>query len=294
VCGSIARLMSKIVLLGTGNGKADPQRFSPASVVWLEDEPVLVDVGNGALLRLRAAGIAPGSIRTLFLTHLHFDHYSDYPYLVIEPLIGEAAFDRGNLTVYGPPGTERLVRNFEHTYDVELDGYAGLEGYERVRELSRANVIEISEGWSSEVGGWQVSARMVDHGVVRLPCFGYRFDSPEGTSVAFSGDTVPCDATAELARGVDLLVHECNFPDEEVETRKRLGFAWYIHSTPSGVGRVARAAEAKRLALNHFVGWNDFSAEHEPYEWDSIAPPIIAKDYDGDIVVGADLMELEF
>jgi ribonuclease Z len=285
--------LSGVVLLGTGNGKADPERFSPANVIWLGDEPVLVDCGNGALLRLRAAGIPPGSIRTLLLTHLHFDHYSDYPYLVIEPLIGEAAFDRGNLTVYGPPGTERLVRLFEQAYDVEMDGYAALEGYERARELCRANVIEIHEGWSTTLHGWRVSARMVDHGVVRLPCFAYRFDGPDGRSVAFSGDTVPCDAMAELARGVDLLVHECNFPDEEVETRKRLGFAWYIHSTPSGVGKVARAAGAKRLALNHFVGWNDFSAEHEPYDWDTIAPPAIGKDYDGEIIVGRDLMRLE-
>jgi ribonuclease Z len=286
--------MSRVVLLGTGNGKADPERFSPANVLWLGDEPVLVDCGNGAVLRLRAAGVPPGAIHKVFLTHLHFDHYSDLPYLVIEPLIGEAAFDRGNLTVYGPPGTERLVRHFERAYDVELDGYAALEGYERARELARSHVVEISEGWSREINGWRVSARMVDHGVVRLPCFAFRFDGPEGQAVAFSGDTVPCQAMAELAREVDLLIHECNFPDEEVETRKRLGFAWYIHSTPSGVGPIARAARAKKLALNHFVGWNDFSVEHEPYEWDSIAPPVISKDYEGELIIGRDLLQIDF
>jgi ribonuclease Z len=286
--------MSRVVLLGTGNGKADPERFSPASVLWLGEEPVLVDCGNGALLRLRAAGVPPGSIRKVFLTHLHFDHYSDLPYLVIEPLIGEAAFDRGNLTVYGPPGTERLVRYFEQAYDVELDGYAALEGYERARELARSHVVEISEGWSAEINGWRVSARMVDHGVVRLPCFAFRFDGPEGRAVAFSGDTVPCRAMAELAHQVDLLIHECNFPDEEVETRKRLGFAWYIHSTPSGVGPIAQAAEAKKLALNHFVGWNDFSAQHEPYEWDAIAPPIVSRDYGGELIIGRDLLQIDF
>ncbi len=35
-------------LLGTGAGKADPERFSPSNVVWLGSEPVLVDCGNGA------------------------------------------------------------------------------------------------------------------------------------------------------------------------------------------------------------------------------------------------------
>ena len=281
-----------IVLLGTGNGKADPARFSPSSVVWIDDEPVLIDCGNGALLRLREAGIPPGSIRRVFLTHLHFDHYSDLPYLAIEPLVGEAAFSRGKLQVYGPPGTERLVRALEHAYDVEMDGYACIEGYERVRELVRSDVVEFHEGWQFELRGTRVTARMVDHGVVKLPCFAFRFDSPTGESVVFSGDTVPCDGLVALAEGVDLLVHECNFPDEEVETRKQLGYAWYIHSTPSGVADVARRAQPKTLVLNHLVGWNDFSAEPQPYVWEEIAPPVIAPAFDGILVVGHDLLKL--
>lgn len=284
--------MTRVILLGTGNGKADPNRFSPSSLIWLDSEPVLVDCGNGALLRMREAGVAPSEIRRVFLTHLHFDHYSDYPYLMIEPLVGEGAFDRGQVIVYGPPGTERLVRHFEETYDVELDGYAALKGYERVRDQMRAKVIEIYEGWSTDLLGWKVSATMVDHGVVKLPCFAFKFTSPEQETVVFSGDTVPCDAVAEFAKGVDLLVHECNFPDEEVETRKKLGIAWYIHSTPSGVARIAHQANPKRLALNHFVGWNDFSADHEAYLWDEIAPPAISSAFDGELILGQDMLEL--
>lgn len=282
----------RIVLLGTGNGKADPARFSPSNVVWLGDEPVLVDCGNGALLRLRGAGIPPGSVRRVFLTHLHFDHYSDLPYLAIEPLVGEAAFERGKLQVYGPPGTERLVRALEQAYDVEMDGYACLEGYERVRDLVRSTVVEIYEGWAIEINGTLVTARMVDHGIVKLPCFAFRFDAPTGTSVVFSGDTVPCEAIVALAEGVDILVHECNFPDEEVETRKRLGYAWYIHSTPSGVAEVARRTQPKTLVVNHLVGWNDFSDEHEPYLWDEIVPPVVGPAFDGRLIVGRDLLEV--
>jgi ribonuclease Z len=283
--------MNRVVLLGTGNGKADPNRFSPSSLIWLGPEPVLIDCGNGALLRMRQVGVAPSAIRQVFLTHLHFDHYSDYPYLMIEPLVGEGAFDRGPVTVYGPPGTERLVRLFEQTYDVELDGYAALDGYERVREQMRSNVVEIHQGWSIDLRGWTISATMVDHGVVKLPCFAYKFTSPARQTVVFSGDTVPCDAMAEFANDADLLVHECNFPDEEVETRKRLGIAWYIHSTPRGVARIARQAKPKKLALNHFVGWNDFSNEREPYVWPEIAPPLITPHFEGELILGEDMLE---
>jgi ribonuclease BN (tRNA processing enzyme) len=134
---------------------------------------------------------------------------------------------------------------------------------------------------------------MVDHGIVKLPCFAFRFETSEGSSAVFSGDTVPCDAMVELAEGVDLLVHECNFPDEEVETRKQLGYAWYIHSTPKGVAEVARRAAPTRLALNHFVGWNDFSEEHEAYVWEEIAPPVVQPAFDGELIIGHDLLSLE-
>ena len=97
----------KAMLLGTGAGRADPQRYSPSNIVWVGDEPILVDCGSGSLLRMRQAGIYPADVRRVFLTHLHYDHYADYGYLAIEPLIGEAAYDRGRLQVYGPPGTTR-------------------------------------------------------------------------------------------------------------------------------------------------------------------------------------------
>lgn len=285
--------MIRAVLLGTGAGKADPSRFSPSNVVWVGDEPVLVDCGAGALFRLREAGIYPGEVRTVFLTHLHYDHYADYPYLVIEPLIGEAAFARGNLTVYGPPGTARLVRNFERTYDVELDSYASLAGYERCRELARANVVEIHDGWTIDLGKWRVTAAQVDHGVVEIPSFAYRFQDPDGRSLVFSGDTVPCPGIVELARGAGTLVYESTLPESEVELRKERGFAWYIHSTPRQAGQVAREAEVGRLVLNHFAAWNSFTPEREAYDWDAIAAPVVAEEFAGEVVVGRDLLEVE-
>jgi ribonuclease Z len=285
-------MSARALLLGTGAGKADPTRFSPANVVWLGDEPVLVDCGNGALLRLRAAGIYPSQIHRVFLTHLHYDHYADYPYLMIEPLIGEAAFERGRLEVIGPPGTARLVRNIEAAYDVEIDSYAYLPGYERTRELCRARVTEAYHGWQTEIAGWRITVGQVDHGIVEIPSFGYRFESPEGRSIVFSGDTVPCHGIVELARDTDVLVHESTLPDSEVEVRKQRGFAWRIHSTPGDAGRVAHEAGVRRLVLNHFAAWNSFEPGRPVYDWQRIAPPAVRNHFDGQLVLGEDLMEV--
>lgn len=284
----------RAILLGTGAGKADPNRFSPSNLIWLGDEPVLVDCGNGALLRLREAGVYPGDVRRVFFTHLHYDHYADYPYLMIEPLIGEAAFDRGRLQVFGPPGTERLVRSFERTYDPEIDTYAYLEGYERTRELCRADVVETYEGWNIELDGWRITTAQVDHGAVKIPSFAYRFESPEGKGIVFSGDTVPCEGIVRLARNADVLVYESTLPEHEVELRKQRGFAWYIHSTPRHAGRVARDAGARKLVLNHFAAWNSFVEGRPSYDWHELAPPSVRSEYDGELVIGHDLLEIEF
>ncbi len=50
----------------------------------------------------------------------------------------------------------------------------------------------------------------------------------------------------EQIRGVDLLVHECYFPDGMEEMAERTG-----HCCATPVAEVARAAGVKRLLLSH-------------------------------------------
>jgi ribonuclease Z len=176
---------------------------------------------------------------------------------------------------------------------VEIDSYAYLEGYERTRELVRAEVVETYEGWSTELDGWRITTRQVDHGLVKIPSFAYRFDGPSGESLVFSGDTVPCEGIVELARGADVLVYESTLPEHEVELRKQHGFAWWIHSTPRHAGQVARQADVGKLVLNHFAAWNAFVPGKPVYAWNELAPPVIREEWDGDVVVGSDLLELE-
>jgi ribonuclease BN (tRNA processing enzyme) len=65
-----------------------------------------------------------------------------------------------------------------------------------------------------------------------LECFGLRVEI-EGRTLAYSGDSVLCDALVELAEGADVFVVECSCweggcgphlsPDDIRELRRRLG-----------------------------------------------------------------------
>ena len=76
----------------------------------------------------------------------------------------------------------------------------------------------------------------------------YRFDWPD-RSLAYVTDTTadPQADYIEFIRNVDLLIHECNFPDELADYAEKTG---HSHTTP--VAHVAAESDAKRLVLVHF------------------------------------------
>ena len=57
--------------------------------------------------------------------------------------------------------------------------------------------------------------------------------------MCYSSDTQPCDNMVELARGVDVLIHEA--------TGEKMG-----HSSPEQAGEIAQRAGAGQLLLIHY------------------------------------------
>ena len=80
-----------------------------------------------------------------------------------------------------------------------------------------------------------------------MPCYGFHLDTPGG-SLAYVTDTYgePGASYMEKIRGVDVLLHECCFTDNDQESARRAG---HSHITP--VAQLAAEAQVGRLVLIH-------------------------------------------
>src|SRR5712692_8741593 len=115
---------TQIVLLGTGNPPADPERSGPATAIVVNGTPYLIDFGAGVVRRAAAAvadrgitALEPTNLRVVFVTHLHSDHTVGYPDLILTPwVLGR----RVPLEVYGPPGIKAMTEHLLQAYSADF------------------------------------------------------------------------------------------------------------------------------------------------------------------------------
>jgi ribonuclease BN (tRNA processing enzyme) len=200
--------MIRIHVLGAGGATPLPGRSPAAYHVDIDGGPILMDPGPGALVRLVAAGLAPrgvDDVELVLLSHLHPDHSLD---LVAVLFAAHSPLPEREdpLRVWGPPGLAAWLEQLRGVWGRWLDP--------RRRELE---VIELEAGRAVALpGGGALEPFVVDHPQDRLAqqCLGYVFTDGAGRRAVYSGDTGPCAALTDAARGADLLVVECSTTDE--------------------------------------------------------------------------------
>ncbi|MGB5288141.1 MAG: MBL fold metallo-hydrolase [Ignavibacteriaceae bacterium] len=74
----------KITFLGTSSGKTSSKRFHSSILFSSEKYNLLVDTGDGISRAFISNGIKFNSINGILLTHLHPDHFSGLPALIVQ------------------------------------------------------------------------------------------------------------------------------------------------------------------------------------------------------------------
>jgi ribonuclease Z len=278
-----------VTLLGTGGPRPDPARHGPALLVHVADDQLLFDAGRGVVLQLVRAGAPLAHVGPVFLTHHHFDHIVDLADVMLTSWL--AGRER-SLSVIGPAGTRAVVAALlERVYDKDIQFRS--QGEPAIGGWKPVDAHDAEPGVVHEGRGWRVIAEHVVHGHGldfsadfrhRWRCFGYRVETPQGI-LAISGDTVQCEGLSRLARGADVLVQCCYLATAEITTDHMRQVARHTLACGDTVGAIARDAGVKRLVLTHFRQKSSTMLQTLAAE--------VRRDYDGEVLIGEDLLSVE-
>ena len=210
--------------------------------VTLEDGGVLIlDAGTG--IRTLGFALAAGMPNiNILLTHLHLDHIQGL--MFFPPCFKTDS----RITIWGPASPEASL---EHRVARYIS--APLSPVE-VRELPCDVAFRDTPASEWEIGSARIRAESVTH---RGPTLGYRI-TEGGTSLCYIPDHepglgAPLDSVEpewisgfDLARGAQLLIHDCQYTDQEYPEHVGWG-----HSPLGDTLTFARRTEAERLLLFH-------------------------------------------
>lgn len=245
----------KVTILGSGGSAVSAKRACPSFIV---DDSMLLDIGPGALKNLRVSRLETERISRVFISHTHADHISDLiPFLWAIQIDGRL----NALEVRGPPG-------FKQTFQKLLECTSTPDGFFKFP----LTVSELDFGRKEDL----VSTCRTSHAV---PTLAFRIEL-NGKSLCYSADTSFCPAVVELARNVDLLIHESTFLQDQEKIAELTH-----HSTARMAGKAGKMAEAKQLALFHIPPPND----HREDEFHREA----VEAYGDEVIISTDLLSLQ-
>ncbi len=218
----------KITLLGTGVAIPQKDRMQSGLMIDAEGDsgcsPVLFDCGCGVLQRIFESGYRHTDITNVFLSHLHLDHCGD----VLALVKANWLCDVTKLNLWGPVGTGEWLDDL-------------LVAYPYMQDKAKIEVTELSPRQVVRVERLEVECVRTVHA---LPSLGFKVTA-NGKKMIYSGDTEPVvdiiDAI-NVSDGIDLLIHECSFPDTFDVTN---------HTTPGTLAKMLRGSSIGRIVLTH-------------------------------------------
>jgi len=271
---------SQIVLLGTGNPNADPERFGPSVAIIVNQTPYIVDCGAGVVRRAAAAhqagvfALEVSKLKYAFLTHLHSDHTVGYADLILTPWVLER---EEPIEVYGPPGIRYMTEHILSAYQEDIT--TRLKGLEPANDAGyRVVVNEIEVGVVYEDANVKVEAFAVNH--CSMAAYGYKFHTPDRT-IVISGDTKPFEGLIDNYLSCDVLIHEVysstGFKNIHPDWQN---YHSNVHTSSDELAKIANQVKPDLLILYHQL-FNGVTEEYLLSE--------IKSKYKGKVVSGKDL-----
>lgn len=264
----------ELVVLGTASQVPTKHRNHNGYLLRWGREGVLFDPGEGTQRQMTFAGVSASDITRIALTHFHGDHCLGlpgivqrinldqvaHPVQVYYPASGQRYFDRlcaatpfhqtvelhpHPVTGPGPlavPDAPFVIETAPLSHSVDAIGYRLTEPDTRRMLPDRLAALGVH---GPLIGQLQRDGSIRHDG--RTITLAEVSEHRAGQSFAFVMDTRMCPSVLHLATGVDMLVIEATFLDEDAHLADEYG-----HLTAGGAARAAAEAGAHTLVLTHF------------------------------------------
>jgi ribonuclease Z len=264
----------KIVFLGTGGSWPSPERNVSAVAVKRGSEVILFDCGEGTQRQLMKSTVSFMQVRKIFITHFHGDHFLGLPGLLQSMSLNDR---KEQLEIYGPEGCSDLIMTimnlgyYSPTYPVsmndvkpgdvlEFEGFAvkvweaahnvpavfySLEEGQRPGKFNKARALELGIPEGRLFSQLQSGKTVTYKGNTFTPDMVLGPPRP-GRKIVYTGDTKPCEAIVQAAKGCDVLIHDAT---TALDLEEKANF--YCHSSSRQAAEAAKQANARMLFLTH-------------------------------------------
>lgn len=255
--------VSPVVVVGSGDPTANPNRIGPSLVLIVNGYPYFVDAGEGIWRGMAKAALVNGdwvtdafeinNMKHLFLTHLHEDHTVGIPSWILNPY---KFGSRTNKEIYGPKGTEAMIDHILKAWTIDTTEMQQGSIHQSA-DGSKATAHDLTEdGEIFKDDNVTVSAYRTKHGSLKYT-FGYRFQTPDRV-LAFGGDGHYSPGLVKAAKDADILfIESCTLENlqhatwggKTLEEKKKAIGAY--HMFPPDLVRVKNESGVKMIVLVH-------------------------------------------
>ncbi|XP_030592240.1 zinc phosphodiesterase ELAC protein 2 isoform X1 [Archocentrus centrarchus] len=244
----------EVVFLGTGS--ALPMKIRNVSGTLVNISPsqsLLLDCGEGTFGQLcRHYGDdvddALSKISTVFISHLHADHHTGLVQLLYQRERALTTLGKPFSPIYLVAPVQIMTwLNQYHDYCEEILSHINLIPNKFLcgdAEVPKQRMKSFIQAMLKKNDLKRFQTCFVRHCKNAFAC---SFAHQSGWKLAFSGDTMPCDAFVHIGKNATLLIHEATLEDEleEEAVEKR-------HSTTSQAIGIGMKMNADFIMLNHF------------------------------------------
>ncbi|MBI2939968.1 MAG: hypothetical protein HYY04_05970 [Chloroflexi bacterium] len=197
----------EVRILGAHQGEWTDGRFTSLLV----DGQLAIDAGA---LTSTLTLAEQRRIRTILITHRHYDHIKDLP------SFGFNMMTQTVVAVYGGPDVKEALERTLFSEEIWLNFFRGVGPGQPTMHFH-----PVQPGVPVTVDSYSILPIAINH---PLPTVGYQVTGPEGRSIYYTADNGPGCSAYWAASNADVLITEVSLDSNEGELARRVG-----HLTPA-------------------------------------------------------------